>query len=258
MLKISIKLITITFLLNFNFTYAENETLESCFKFDSWAIQEYLLWNKNCWKDVIIPEYIKWISVEKLWDYSFSDKKIVSVFIPNSVVDIWEWAFSNNMINSVVIPDSVKNIWDSAFWNNNLSSLKIPDSVVKIWEYSFSKNNLTSIVIWDYVEEIWFSAFWKNGITSLELSKSIKYIWFKAFAKNNLKSVILPNSLEIVWVWVFDEGVIISRAEEEISEKIEDVSIKKEVPKKEKQSFLIKIKLFFKNIFNFFISFFKW
>ncbi len=97
--------------------------------------------------DIIIPEKIKDLPVNRIGEYAFADKGLTSVIIPDSVRTIGKSAFEGNLLTNIVIPDNVTSIGDYAFARNNLTSVVIPDSVEYIGEGAFAGNELTTIVL---------------------------------------------------------------------------------------------------------------
>ena len=128
-------------------------------------------------KDVVIPEFLDGLPVQKIGTF----------------------AFCNYALTSVVIPDSVTTIQAGAFADNDLTSVNIPNHLWQIAEYTFRNNNLTTVVIPDYTSTIGIAAFMNNEITSLTLSSTLQSIEAQAFSLNNLTEVIIPNN-------VFDIG----------------------------------------------------
>ncbi|GHV17322.1 hypothetical protein FACS189493_4730 [Spirochaetia bacterium] len=84
--------------------------------------------------NISIPAAINTKPVVAIGDYAFADKRLSSVFIPDSVTSIGDHAFENNQLTEVTIPDSVTEIGESAFSHNQLTSITIPNSVTKIGE----------------------------------------------------------------------------------------------------------------------------
>ena len=107
--------------------------------------------------NVIIPESINGKKVTDI--SSLSSSGIVSVIIPNTIINIGEDAFKYNLLTTVTIPDSVTSIGKSAFEGNNLTNVTIPGSVTSIGAYAFEGNNLTNVTIPASVTSIGKGAF---------------------------------------------------------------------------------------------------
>jgi len=90
--------------------------------------------------------------ITEIPNFSFNDKQLTSVSIPNSVTVISFGAFRDNKLTSVTLPDNVTYIGNWAFLNNQLTSIIIPPSVTFLGEYAFGDNPLTSITIGANVE----------------------------------------------------------------------------------------------------------
>ena len=199
---------------------------DSCFNFNATKgnINGYYLNESNntanpaCPKDVDIPSTIGGVTVKSIGDFSFYERGLTAVTIPDSVEIIYNNAFRENQLSSVVIPDSVKKIYTSAFsdnqltsvvlgsslktidsrvfWSNRLTSIIIPDNITSIEDSAFYNNQLTSLAIPDSVTSIGSQAFSRNKLTSVKLGSSVKTIGDRAFDVNSITSITLPSSVE--------------------------------------------------------------
>ncbi|MDD2891342.1 MAG: leucine-rich repeat protein [Candidatus Gracilibacteria bacterium] len=160
--------------------------------------------------DLTIPSTINGKSVVSLGMYSFYNKGLTSVAIPNTVTNIGNSAFYGDLLTSVVIPDSVTNIGNYAFFTNQLSSITIGNSVTDIGWYAFYSNKLTSVVIPNSVINIGKEAFYNNLISSLTLGNSIKTIEIGAFYVNSLTNVAIPNSITSIGGYAFHNNPLTS------------------------------------------------
>ena len=160
---------TSTFIMEDTTLYAKREvtkftvTPDSCFQLSGGTIIQYLSDNENCWRSVVIPDKIWWVTVTSIWDFAFLQQNIYSVTLWQHINKIWMDAFAHNQLRELIIPNSVKTIWDWAFYENELTDITIPEWVTNIWEKAFSWNKLTSIEIPDSVETIWNYAFCQNA-----------------------------------------------------------------------------------------------
>ncbi|WP_160499857.1 leucine-rich repeat protein [Paenibacillus dendrobii] len=144
---------------------------------------------------VEIPSSIGLLKVISIGNYAFSDKRVSSVIIPNSVTSIGDYAFYHNQLSSVTIPNSVTSIGEYAFTNNQLSSVTIPNSVTSIGEYAFTNNQLSSVTIPNSVTSISDYAFTDNQISSVTIPNSVTSIGDAAFAYNQIRSVNILNGV---------------------------------------------------------------
>jgi hypothetical protein len=102
--------------------------------------------------------------------FSFANRNLTSVTIPNSVQRILAFAFQNNRLKNVTIPNSVQRIGAFAFENNRLKNVTIPNSVTYIGGLAFRNNQLINVTI----------------------PNSVQIIGNRAFIQNRLKTVTLP------------------------------------------------------------------
>jgi hypothetical protein len=79
--------------------------------------------------------------------FSFANRNLTSVTIPNSVQRILAFAFWNNRLKNVTIPNSVQRIGAFAFENNRLKNVTIPNSVTYIGTNAFRNNQLINVTI---------------------------------------------------------------------------------------------------------------
>ena len=70
--------------------------------------------------NVIIPEKLDDIAVQKIGKGAFSNHALTELIIPNSVTYIGDGAFEKNNLVNLVIPDSVIEIGDGREWDESL------------------------------------------------------------------------------------------------------------------------------------------
>ena len=134
------------------------------------------------------------------YTFLFSNNRIKSVVISNTVTSIGEAAFNNcqNLIN-VTIPNTVTSIGKMAFkLCKNLESVNIPNGIKSIGESTFeSCTKLQSIVIPKTVTSIAKKAFaWCKVLTSIEIPNSVQTIGNEAFSEcSALASLTLSEGL---------------------------------------------------------------
>ncbi len=152
---------------------------------------------------VIIASEYNGVPVKTIYNFSFSNKAITSVLIPDSVTSIGSSAFYNcTSLTSVTIGDSVTSIGSSAFYNcTSLTSVTIPDSVTTIGSDAFySCSSLTSVTIRVSVTSIGSSAFEDcSSLTSVVIPDSVTSIGYSAFRDcTSLTSVTIPDSVTTI------------------------------------------------------------
>lgn len=101
--------------------------------------------------DILIASRYNGLPVTRIRTAAFfACGSLISITIPDSVIDIGTRAFMNcSKLKNIEIPDSVTNIGDGAFYNcDSLINIVIPDSVVSIANNAFdSCSNLESITM---------------------------------------------------------------------------------------------------------------
>jgi hypothetical protein len=184
--------LTGTFIVD-NITYQINPT-----PFNEVTVTDY---NTAGGTVVNIPETVisacTTFTVTDIFDFAFQSKNLMSLTLPNSLINIGENAFAFNDLPSITIPDSVETIGDGAFaQNNNMTSVTIGSGVTNIGEYSFRFNALTSVTIPDNVITIGQLAFSSNSIINLDLGNGVETIGSQAFRYNNgIQSLTIPASV---------------------------------------------------------------
>ena len=132
--------------------------------------------------NVIIPKLINGKKVIEIAGYAFSSLGIVSVVVPNTIVNISEGAFQDNFLTSLTITNGVVSIGEDAFRNNELTKVVIPSSVTSIGIGAFQNNFLTSPTITNGVTSIGAFAFSGNQLTNVTIPASVESIGKGAFA----------------------------------------------------------------------------
>ena len=180
--------------------------------------------------DVVIPEEIEELPVTVLGIYSFYNKGLTSILIPDSVTTIEHGALNSNDI-TIVIPKGVISFDTHAFVNefiideievdedneyyksidgvlfskdgetlivfpmeSSLESYIIPEGVTTIGEYAFYRTKLRYVTIASTVKVIEANAFANNELDSLEIPDGVEYIGDSAFYGGGLTSIIIPGS----------------------------------------------------------------
>ena len=125
-------------------------------------------------------------TINAIGSSAFSDIKLTSVKIPDTITSIGTWAFKNDGLLSVNIPDSVTEISDGTFANNNISNVILGDKITKIGAYAFQNNDISNISIPEGTEQILIGAFDNNKLTNLYLPNSVKEVGNFTFSENKL------------------------------------------------------------------------
>lgn len=129
---------------------------------------------------VVIPALYKnkpIISIE--YGAFFSNKKIITLVVPDSVVEIKGYAFSAcSNLTTVKLGSGLKKIGDNAFSScKNLSSINLPKGLTTIDSYAFSQcGSLESINLPDGLEKFGFSALSNTGDHMFTDYKNGKYV----------------------------------------------------------------------------------
>ena len=139
---------------------------------DMFVIYEYI----GTSTDVVIPEKIQGGAIKVILNYSFNNKGLTSIYIPNTVTDINANAFSNNSIERLILPSGLINIHSGAFSRNPLKTITFGNNIKFIDEYAFSYTELTEV----------------------SLPRSLKYIDETAFDMNSkLKKIYSHSNLDL-------------------------------------------------------------
>jgi hypothetical protein len=109
----------------------------------------------------------------------FSNKKIKTLVVPDSVVEIKGYAFSAcSNLTTVKLGSGLKIIGDNAFSScKNLSSINLPEGLTTIDSYAFSQcYELGSITLPDGLQKLGFSALSNTGYYMFTDYKNGKYV----------------------------------------------------------------------------------
>ena len=160
-----------------------------------YMIYDYLL-NEDA---VEIPAEINGKPVTSIDQYSFYQKTMTSVTIPDTVKKVGESAFYEcKNLKNVHIPDSVTDLEPYSFGDcYALASFNIPKGITEIPAYAFEWANITSLDIPDNITKIGEGAFgFCENVTSLTIPDSVTEIGEKAFQSwKGLKSFEVPKNV---------------------------------------------------------------
>ena len=150
-------------------------------------------------ESVEIPSEINGKPVTSIDQYSFYQKKMTSVKIPDTVKKIGKSAFYEcKNLKSVHIPDGVTKLDPYVFGEcRSLTSFNIPKGITEIPAYAFAATKITSIDIPSNITKIGESAFeFSFKATSLTIPDSVTEIDKKAFRGcTGVKSFELPKNV---------------------------------------------------------------
>lgn len=147
----------------------------------------------------------KTYQVTVIGESAFENKSnLVSITIPNGIIDIKKRAFRQTGITAFEIPNTVKNISDYAFDATYLSSIEIPSSVERIganafFGYTDKNRQLKSVKLNEGLKYIGSAAFYNTQITDITIPASVDSIDNSAFFKNaKLQTVKLQEGLKYI------------------------------------------------------------
>ena len=153
---------------------------------------------RECPADLVIPSEIDGFDVLKIGDFSFDEKQLNSILLPDTLITIGNNAFQSNSLSSLIIPPNVISIGDSAFHSNSLTSLTIPSNVQSVGSAAFVYNQISSLEISDSIERIEGFAFAYNLLQQVSIPESVTYIGGYAFDRNFLSSLIMPKNITYI------------------------------------------------------------
>ena len=147
---------------------------------------------------VVIPEELDGCKVVSIASYALSYDNFSTIEIPSTVAKLGEGVFSDAKLTSITLPDSIVSLepWTLAFCEQ-LSSVTLPDTMTHIGDNVFSWSSALSYVHMPAsLTYIGVEAF--NGcqeLTSLEIPASVTFIGEDAFLFcDNLTLTVVPGS----------------------------------------------------------------
>lgn len=152
-------------------------------------------------KSVVIPAQIENKNVTIIGRQAFRGSVIVSVHIPNTVLEIDYYAFADcKELKVVVLCENLTKIGEGAFSEcSALCEIELPNSITVLEECCFQYcTALKSIEIPGSVENIRRDTFFKSGLENVKFNDGLKIIYENAFSATKLSEVIFPSSLKII------------------------------------------------------------
>lgn len=152
--------------------------------------------------EVVIPGYYKNLPVKKIGNRAFKDNlKLVSIYLPPTVLEIGEEAFSKcKNLQRVNMSEGLKVIKDWAFYEcKNMTSVSFPDTLEEIGSIAFSGcEKLKEVRFPDGLKELGGNSFSScSSLEDISIPKSVKILQYYTFSDcENLKSVHLQEGLE--------------------------------------------------------------
>lgn len=165
--------------------------------------------------NVIIPARLWGVNVTGIGPEAFKNAGIMTLVIPDTVIEIGYGAFYGNNLEKVTLGRGLRAIKGGmaqgrieinepgAFeGNKNLTEIIIPDGVVEIGAKAFKDCGLKSVTLGKTVALIGESAFRNNQLPIVTFPPSIRSIRRFAFHQNQIQTLILPNGV----LEVFDDA----------------------------------------------------
>ncbi|WP_304206444.1 leucine-rich repeat protein [Peptostreptococcus russellii] len=215
------------------------ETSEDSFEFDKGTktIKKY----KGTDKDVVIPEKIDGVAVEKIGRQAFSKSQIDSVTFNKELKEIGDGAFGLSTVKTVALNEGLEKIGDGAFSNcSNLENINFPNSLVSIGKYAFLNCTKISreIVLRENLEKVLTSAF--KGCNNMKITIANKGIPI-AIYENNLYDINLPISLPNTRDVFLSSGAFKGSNQDNYSVDLGTIDVKESINKEELKKELEKI-----------------
>jgi len=186
---------------------------KDCYVFnkETKEITDYLCYEGNIGgfaenSQVIIPDTIDGVTVEKIGARAFQGNKLTSVTIPEGVTTIGDYAFLSNELSNIRLPSSITSIGPAAFNDNKLS-----DSEAFIYKrnsdgtidtttvVSYGGAKRTSVVVPIGVKVLEIASMSYNSITSVTLPEGLTKIGAHCFrGYSSLSTVTIPSTVKTI------------------------------------------------------------
>lgn len=158
--------------------------------------------------DMVIPHQIQGKIVTGIDPWGFTNKKLTSLTIPETITTIGAYAFYQNQLTSVTLPSNLTNISDGVFSLNQLTNVILPNNLSSIGNYAFSGNLLESVDIPNGVISIGDHAFSTNDIVNVKIPEGVKIIGSNAFVRNDIGSLEIPESVKSIGDGAFSNNYL--------------------------------------------------
>ncbi|WP_261809247.1 leucine-rich repeat protein [Levilactobacillus humaensis] len=137
--------------------------------------------------DITIPDSYQGLSVVGIGEGAFSQKGLISVKLPDSLINISKGAFESNSLKTIAFDKALETIGNGAFSENQLATIDIPNNVTTIGGSAFDGNSATCLTLGKDVQTIGYAAFSGNQISgALIIPDSVQSIGMMAFSGNKL------------------------------------------------------------------------
>ena len=146
--------------------------------------------------DVTIPAAIEGVPVTTLGSYSFKDKGLTSVIIPDSVTIIGLQAFYINSLTNVAFGNNVETILESAFNSNLLTNVQLPNSLTTLVRYAFSGSPIVAIDIPANVNIDWYGGSTLGSFTNSFQNK------YETFTNKAAGAYVYDTTTYLVPTWI--------------------------------------------------------
>lgn len=157
----------------------------------------------NCYKVVEIADYA--FNHESMEDSNTIDIEVLSVTLPDSLIQIGKYAFNSNGLTEISFPDNLVSIGAGAFSNNNIKDVYFSSSstLTTIGTYAFYNNKIVDLRLPDQITSLGSGTFASNLINTLDLPQLLSKLLGEntllgAFEDNHIKDLTLPSKLVII------------------------------------------------------------
>lgn len=138
--------------------------------------------------------------------YAFSRQPIREIILPSNLEYLGEGALSYTRISSLAIPSSLTEISNYACANMaQLTSVTLPDGIDRIGDYAFSNSPVGKLVFPSTLTSIGAGAFEGSSLINCEIPEGVTSIGSQAFYNSGLNNCSMPNSVTEIGEKVFSD-----------------------------------------------------